>query len=289
MHYLFEFNDKRYTWYEAFLFDTTKDVLPIRSHWHYFMEMIYILDGTALVTCKQQSYVLEPGDLILFHPKMIHSISATTPTPLKYGVLKFDLHKIQPASSFGPKLASIFQIAETDPHTCVFFPAHQLKDFSINEVFLSCIQEANVKDFGYDLLIHAKLSSLLIAITRFWRKNGFNTDLSLLKNHTYDSIDTITEYIDAHSSEPLKAEDLANQCHMSYSHFAKHFKLLYGQSCKEYISFIRICKAEDLLRFTDFDLNFISQETGFSDCSHLIKTFKKHKGITPKQFRMYNV
>ncbi|MGN1090834.1 MAG: helix-turn-helix domain-containing protein [Huintestinicola sp.] len=45
-------------------------------------------------------------------------------------------------------------------------------------------------------------------------------------------------------------------------------------------------KAEELLLFTDYDLNYISQETGFSDCSHLIKSFKKYRGITPKQFRM---
>ena len=289
MHYLFEFNDKRYTWYEAFLFDAAKDVLPIRAHWHYFMEMIFILEGTALINCEQHTYVLESGDLILFHPKMIHAISATTPSPLKYGVLKFDIHKLQPSSTFGPDLASIFQAAKTDIHTCVFFSAEQLKSFPMKEIFLTCIHETQTKDFGYDLLIYAKLTSLLIAIARFWRKNDFNTDLVLTKNNTYDSIDTITEYIDAHSSEPLKVEDLAKQCHMSYSHFAKQFKVLYGQSCKEYIAFIRVCKAEDLLRFTDFDLAFISQETGFSDCSHLIKTFKKYKGVTPKQFRMNGI
>ena len=33
---------------------------------------------------------------------------------------------------------------------------------------------------------------------------------------------------------------------------------------------------------------YISQETGFSDCSHMIKTFRKYKNITPKQFRMQN-
>ena len=36
--------------------------------------------------------------------------------------------------------------------------------------------------------------------------------------------------------------------------FAKNFKQYYGRSCKEYIEFIRICKAEDMLLFTDFDL-----------------------------------
>ena len=57
-------------------------------------------------------------------------------------------------------------------------------------------------------------------------------------------------------------------------------------SCKEYIEQMRIFKAEEFLLFTDYDLNYISQETGFSDCSHMIKSFKAIRGVTPKQFRL---
>ena len=289
MHYLFEQHDRPTVWYEAFLFDTTIDLLPIRAHWHYFMELIFMLKGSALVECEGQSYILNPGDFILFHPKTIHAISALTPTPLKYVVLKFDLHKLQPRFAFGPELISLFQAAKADSSASIFFPAGILENFPTQELFLTCISEATQKDFGYDLLIHAQLTALLVMITRLWHTNGFNAASSLLKKKSYDAVDTITEYIDAHASDSLKVEDLARQCHMSYSYFAKQFKSLYGQSCKEYIEFIRVCKAEDLLRFTNFDLSFISQETGFSDCSHLIKTFKKYKGLTPKQFRLNNL
>lgn len=48
---------------------------------------------------------------------------------------------------------------------------------------------------------------------------------------------------------------------------------------------MKIFKVEDFLLFTDFDLTYISQETGFSDCSHMIKCFKKYRDCTPKQFR----
>ncbi|MDE5597394.1 MAG: helix-turn-helix transcriptional regulator, partial [Lachnospiraceae bacterium] len=73
---------------------------------------------------------------------------------------------------------------------------------------------------------------------------------------------------------------------LSYSHFAKCFKELYGRSCKDYIELIKIEKGEELLLFTDSSLSEISQETGFSDCSHFIKTFRKWKKITPGQYRL---
>lgn len=73
---------------------------------------------------------------------------------------------------------------------------------------------------------------------------------------------------------------------MSYSHFAKLFRENYGRSCKEYITYIRLNKAQDLLLHTDYDLNYIALETGFFDCSHFIRKYKKWRGVTPKQERM---
>ena len=88
--------------------------------------------------------------------------------------------------------------------------------------------------------------------------------------------------------EPLEVQQLAEMCHMSYSNFARLFRENYGRSCKEYIKYIRLNKAQDLLLNSDYDLDYIAQETGFFDCSHFIRTYKKWRGITPKQERMQN-
>ena len=47
-----------------------------------------------------------------------------------------------------------------------------------------------------------------------------------------------------------------------------------------------VCTLIFLLLFTGFDLNYISQENGFSDCSHLIHAFKKQYRMTPHQYRL---
>lgn len=44
----------------------------------------------------------------------------------------------------------------------------------------------------------------------------------------------------------------------------------------------------DRLHFTNLDLTYISQKTGFADCSHLIRTFKKYTGTKPKQWQNMN-
>ena len=96
----------------------------------------------------------------------------------------------------------------------------------------------------------------------------------------------ILVYIDRHSQENINIEELAHKYNMSYSYFAKLFLKYYGQSCKQYIEFVRLSKVENLLLFTGHDLSYIAGETGFADCSHLIRTFKKRYQMTPKQFRL---
>ena len=90
-----------------------------------------------------------------------------------------------------------------------------------------------------------------------------HTDMSLSFYH-------ILEYIDTHSGEQLEVCKLAQMCNMSYSNFARLFRDNYGRSCKEYIQYIRLNKAQDLLINSDLDLDYIAQETGFFDSSHFI-------------------
>jgi AraC-like DNA-binding protein len=251
------------------------------------MEIIYMLEGTTLIDCNKEEYVVEPGDLILFHPQALHSIYTTAREPLKYVVIKFNVNNLHINSNYTPKLGSIFKSAVGNSLAPVYIPGYSFDNFPLENLFLECVKEVEKKDYGYDIRFQSIISSLLIEILRVWRKNGFNTDKAALIPQDSDSLNTILEYIDEHSNESLRVEALAEICHMSYSYFAKKFNELYGQSCKDYIEFIKISKVKDLLLFTDFDLNYISQETGFSDCSHLIRIFKKKVGITPKQYRLH--
>lgn len=286
MKYLFEYSDKLNQPVEVFEFNTEHNSFPIRPHWHYFCEILYMLEGTALISCDDRDYTLEVGDMIFIHPQVIHSIYSKNSCQLKYLVMKFDINQMNFSNNYTPKLSNIFKKAKEDLCASVYFSKNRLENVNAEKLFRDCITELKWQCYGYDLIVNSYICKLMIELVRIWRDNGFSTDNVLVNNDEDTSIHSITEYIDEHSDEPLKVEDMAAKCNMSYSYFAKNFKEIYGQSCKEYMEFVKVSKAENLLLFTSFDLSYISQETGFSDCSHLIKVFKKHKGITPKQFRI---
>lgn len=284
MYYLFEESDTLNTPVEAFYFDTANENFPVRPHWHYFAEMIYIIDGVAEMHSDETISVLSEGDLILFHPKSVHSIYPVNTNPLKYAVLKFDLNKINIASEYTPKIRSILKLA-TQKNMPFLFRSGEIANLDVQKVFTDCITELSSQKYGYDLLTRTKIYQLLMNVVRFWLDHGFTLERDIFTNETQNDIDTITEYIDQNIKNNLQVTDIANQCGLSYSCFARKFNLLYGMSCKEYIERMRMFLVEDYLLFTDFDLNYISQEVGFSDCSHMIKSFKKYRNCTPKQFR----
>lgn len=97
MNSLFEYSDRLNAPFECFLFDTRIHSFPIRSHWHYFVEILYMLEGTAIINCDDDTYVLEEGDMTLFLPQAIHSIYTATEQPLVYYVMKFDLNQLAPS------------------------------------------------------------------------------------------------------------------------------------------------------------------------------------------------
>lgn len=83
--------------------------------------------------------------------------------------------------------------------------------------------------------MHASLTCLLLAMVRIWKDNGYTPPMMATQPED-DSIETITEYIDAHSNQPLKVEDLASLCNMSYSFFAKKFRQLYGRPVRNILN-----------------------------------------------------
>ena len=75
---------------ECFLFDAKDEVFPVKSHWHYFAELIFMRSGTAVLTADGTAYTLSAGDLFIVPPAAVHAITAPEGVLPVYEVLKFD-------------------------------------------------------------------------------------------------------------------------------------------------------------------------------------------------------
>ena len=285
MDELFEYSDILNAPFQAFA-GSWKDVSP---HWHYFTEMVYLVKGKLLAEVGKNKYTMTPGDMIIFHPKQIHSFldydTTEENSELLFYVIKFDEMILSNTTPGSPKLPKLLDNATNLDTPYNLITAEELQYNPVKLFFENCIWETKHKEFGYDIKVASTISLIVTEIMRIWLRKGFKFSTKT----TFDQFSTkdfsVLEYIDKHSSENINIENLANMCGMCYSNFAKQFKAQFGKTCKEYIEFVRICKADTLLLYTDKTLDYISQETGFTDSSHFIRTYKKIKGITPKQRR----
>lgn len=285
MSSLFEKQDSLNSPIETFIFDTEKMNFPVRQHWHYFTEFIYLLKGRAVITCDGRSYIVSEGELIIFYPSSVHSIDSADNSPVLFAGIKFDPAKFQNTSSYVPSVTAILRYARTKDMQ-IHFNARQAEMLHSREIFSDCVRETGQCLYGRDIMLRAQIYRLILGIVRQWISLGLDINSCPISPTEIYGIEDIAEYIDRRLEENIRVADIAEKCHMSYSGFAAKFREQYNMSCKEYIERMRIFKAEEYLLFTDHNLTFISLQTGFADCSHFIRCFKKHTGLTPKQFRL---
>ena len=274
---LFEYIDVMNQPYDIFCTDNVNSPL----HWHYYSEILCMYSGSVRIICNESETILSKGSLCYIYPLQLHSVKPdpACTEPVQYAVIKFNLSGLHiPKAYLQPMYDSFIHRTEHDDFCLVIH-----KNDRITELTRDILKEYESSEFLNMLAVQSDIISLLIHIAR----NVSQKEKKAPRHPEQDlSFYHILEYIDAHSAEPLEASRLARLCNMSYSHFARMFRENYGRSCKEYIQYIRINKAQDLVLNSDFDLDYIAQETGFYDCSHLIRQYKKWRGITPKQDRM---
>ena len=288
MQSLFEKQDSLNAPIETFIYDTGINPYPVKPHWHYFAEFIYVLEGSALVTCDDTEYTVSEKELLLLTPMSVHSLIFSKDHPMKFAGIKFDTARFPNSTTYAPSVSNIFKYArELGMH--MLFNADEAEKLNCSEIFADCISETDNFMYGRDVILRAQIYRLIFGVVRNWMAAGLDINGCPVNSSDLYGIENIAEYIDSCLEDNIRVSDIAAMCNMSYSGFAAKFHEQYGMSCKEYIERMRIFKAEEYLMFTDYDLTSISQKTGFSDCSHFIRSFKKFRGLTPKQFRMHKM
>ncbi len=95
----------------------------------------------------------------------------------------------------------------------------------------------------------------------------------------------VYNYIRENYFKPISLERISRVAHMSPFAFSKYFKKNCGAGFIEYLNRVRMNKACHLLRETDYPVNEIAAECGFSSISNFNKHFRKTESLTPTIYR----
>jgi AraC family transcriptional regulator len=95
----------------------------------------------------------------------------------------------------------------------------------------------------------------------------------------------VTDLLEANLDGRVRLVELASQCELSVSYFARAFKASFGVSCHQWLTQRRIERARELLIANDLSLADVAARCGFADQAAFTRTFHRVVGVAPGRWR----
>jgi AraC family transcriptional regulator len=96
-----------------------------------------------------------------------------------------------------------------------------------------------------------------------------------------------TELLHENMHGRIRLSDIARECGLSVSHFARSFKVSFGTSTHQWLTEHRIDLAKQLLRQTNMSLIEIAIQSGFNDQAAFTRIFHQLVGVSPGRWRRH--
>ena len=106
-----------------------------------------------------------------------------------------------------------------------------------------------------------------------------------LSESTSPVIAAVLRDVHENYEQELSLKSLAQKYKINAAYLGQLFKNETGELVSAYLCRLRIDKAMELLRSTDWKTNRIAEKTGFSNTNYFSNTFKKVTGMYPSEFR----
>ncbi|MBD1381531.1 response regulator [Metabacillus arenae] len=122
-----------------------------------------------------------------------------------------------------------------------------------------------------------------------WLKNFVIKTFDYLNNHRISSKDKlileVKKYLEDCFNQPIFLDEIANLFHISPPYLSSLFSKKTKMTIFEYITEIRITKAKELLRTTNYKIIEICDQVGYENQRYFNQVFKKQVGTTPSEYR----
>lgn len=259
------------------------------NHMHNYIQLWYVLRGGFRHIWNGVEYFQKEGDFLIIPPRFSHQLDTrgTVDMEFIFCELTDGFLSIFPDSK---EKSTLFNLAYLQPLLC---SAEQMKPYltfhgpakeRLEALLLQIVAEYNAMNNLSSTVLRSLILRLLTVVAQEYE------GMALLENDLVFSkyraaIQDALDYIDAHYTEIISLEQISKIALMSVRSFSYVFKEITKKTFLEYVHFLRIRRACELLKNTDMTATEICMECGFCHAAYFSRIFKKLIGCPPHTYR----
>ena len=266
--------------------DEQNNGLVIRWAGHYFRDktsslnrihnryyLLYVYQGKGYIrNCLGETESVGPGSVVLFKPGERQCLWADSSDPFSYYGTCFCGQVIDFFLRGSPVCQATHHQTNLDRRLV------SMMDSFLN---LMLLERGNYDE----LLVVSKFFSILARVNVVIT---FSNQQALEKRPAETTLELVEQYMRINYNKPISTEILAEVARYSITWLEQNFKAKYGLTPMQYLTQIRIKKAQQLLCMSEGETLNIAEigfAVGYNDPLYFSKVFKKATNLSPKDYR----
>ncbi len=253
----------------------SQDSVFRREHFHNEIELVCVEEGQLLCLVSGETFLLKPGSILLIGRRVIHCLMhGNMPAMVSY--IQIDMDSVC-HTLFGD-FSQFSCFSEENVKKYAIFPM----DSELGQSFSFFHRELQEKRPHYRLAVKGGVYHLAAIMFR----EGLLADGSLSSGDgSYQKIRPALHYAQENYGEKVTLDSLCEFLKTDKYHFCKQFKKATGTTFFDYLTWIRLKQAENLLIQTNQTITEIALSCGFSSVQYFNRVFSTRQGCSPSAYR----
>lgn len=252
-------------------------------HFHNCLEIGICHKGSGYLLVNGKTIEFNEGDITCIPRNFTHTTYSKSGEESKWSYIFIDTDELfkdlLPNSDFFDCCSTM-----TSSFKCIIYKEEHPE---IHHLIKSVFKEKKEQKTGYISNIRAYLLASCIEIIRLQEEvtASANVNDEVYQNDNLLVIAPALNYIYRNYNQQFHIEFLSEMCHLSSTHFRRVFNQIVGTNPLDFINSIRINKACQFLRGTEFSIIAVSEQVGFHSVSSFNRYFTKVMGLSPREWR----
>lgn len=246
-------------------------------HWHPHYEITFVRKGEYTLDNGATTISLDRPALFVHRPFSLHRMNVDAKTLYDRNIIFMAKSVMSQFRNFASDYQEII-----DSSLVSAFP----NAGEFDEIVWLCDKLLEAVGNGYRLpekynlnkgaLLAVQIFCVINDILKDGRGECYSTGFSYMQD--------VLQYVTENLNEPKTINELADKYGIGHSKFTDDFKKVTGRTYKQYLTYLRMTRAGELLRSGSEIIN-AALETGYSSEAHFISAFRKYWGSTPGEWK----